>query len=762
MGWIAQTFLNASYVTVGTVAALVSLPIIIHLINRLRFRRVRWAAMEFLLKSQQRNRRRLLLEQLLLLLLRIAAVIGLLILIARPILDPSQFSIFQGLKAHHLVLLDDSGSMRDRWGDKQNTGFANGLDVIRKIVAEGSRRPGTQTLTLLLLSKPDQPVITQRTIDETLVGELESRLKNLVCTHRSLDLVAAFEASRVLLTERPGATRHFHFISDFRRRDWDESDAIAAVVRQMNTDKIAINLVRTVPTQSANLAVTRLSGPVQVAAAKVPLRLTVGVRNLSDQVAKIVRLNVFLDGKKLPRSVVMEQIEPGAESTREFDVEFATSGAHEVRVSLPSDSLEEDNTRYLALDVAEGIPVLIIDGDPAHSEAFYLADALAPAPGVTGFAPSVETVDYLRRHPIDRFASVMLLNVAELPPDSVRLLEEFVSSGGGLAWFLGNQVRAPFYNEKLHKSGAGLFPAKLAAIADLPVDDTAEVPDLDFNYHPLFRVFAGEDNPFVMSVKVNQFFTLAKESAGPWQPPAGVQVIARLRNKAPVFLEHQLGKGSVITCLTSLGGTWNNWPRNPSFVVAQLELEKYITRGRHVLDERVVGESIRVEMDASVYSSQVTITLPDGTSERTTAVIESRESRDESREKEASSKKTATGSTATMLVEEFEYTDHPGIYTVRQQRLKQGSGDDVRRYAYNFPDAESFLELVESAKIKQKVGTDVTVQIQEAGAFEWIHGQQAGQEIHDVILLVLLTVLLGEQFLAMRLSFHPKVALAAS
>ena len=48
-------------------AALVSSPIIIHLINRMRYRRVRWAAMEFLLKSQKRNRRRLIIEQLILL-----------------------------------------------------------------------------------------------------------------------------------------------------------------------------------------------------------------------------------------------------------------------------------------------------------------------------------------------------------------------------------------------------------------------------------------------------------------------------------------------------------------------------------------------------------------------------------------------------------------------------------------------------------------------------------------------------------------------
>src|SRR3972149_9420878 len=73
--WIAQHFFNPAYVLPWG-AALLSLPVIIHLINRMRYKRVRFAAMEFLLKSQQRNRRRLLLEQLLLLLLRMAGVAG--------------------------------------------------------------------------------------------------------------------------------------------------------------------------------------------------------------------------------------------------------------------------------------------------------------------------------------------------------------------------------------------------------------------------------------------------------------------------------------------------------------------------------------------------------------------------------------------------------------------------------------------------------------------------------------------------------------
>ena len=73
-------FLNPGFLAAG--AALISVPIIIHLINRMRFRRVRWAAMEFLLKSQRRNRRRLIIEQILLLALRCLLVLLVVVLVS--------------------------------------------------------------------------------------------------------------------------------------------------------------------------------------------------------------------------------------------------------------------------------------------------------------------------------------------------------------------------------------------------------------------------------------------------------------------------------------------------------------------------------------------------------------------------------------------------------------------------------------------------------------------------------------------------------
>src|SRR5881392_442361 len=107
-----ELFTNPGYLAAG--GALVSSPIIIHLINRMRFKRIRWAAMEFLLKSQKRNRRKLIIEQLILLLLRCLLVLLAGFLVARYV----QAGLSGGQGAVHVVLLDDSLSMSDRWGDK--------------------------------------------------------------------------------------------------------------------------------------------------------------------------------------------------------------------------------------------------------------------------------------------------------------------------------------------------------------------------------------------------------------------------------------------------------------------------------------------------------------------------------------------------------------------------------------------------------------------------------------------------------------------
>ncbi len=735
--WLSQFFIHPAFVLPGL--ALVSLPVIIHLINRMRYRRVRFAAMEFLLQSQQKNRRKLLLEQLLLLLLRMVAVMLLVALISRPFFDPSQLLILQGEKTHHVVLIDDSGSMDDHWAE--TSGFKSALDAVRKIAQQGARQAGTQNLSLLLLSQPDQPLLTQASLDPTVLNELESKLENLKCSHRALDLVNGLQIAGQQL-KNPAAAKHLHVIGDFRSRDWGPDSALATALRDLDKAGIDVNLVRSVPTRHANLGVLELTSTVNVAAANVPLRLRTRVKNFGDQVAQNVRLAVLQDGQKLPLSVIIDQLEADAEVTREFDIVFNTPGKHEVHVLLPADSLEADNVRYLTVDIAPSNPVLIIAGNLADGEALYLQDALAPTAGLTGFAPVIDNVEFLRRQPLQSFGTIYMLDVPEVPADALRALEDYVAAGGGLVWFVGPQVRPAFYSEKLYKAGQGLFPAPLGTVNELTVDVTNPAPDLSFDNHPVFRAFQGQDNPFVENVRISNYFSTATG----WLPPSNVRIIARFRNKAPAFFEHIFGKGKVVTCLTTSGVRWSAWPRNPSYVLLQLELEQYVARNAGSGSQRLVGEPIEIVLDPAVYRSQLEIRPPDATAVvRLTAVVPKPAADGEKPSLENSP-------AGTRMVETFRDTEAPGVYTVL--RFKQDESTDPLLLAYNVPTSESELAIAPTEEIRRRLGSGSRIRIQEFGNFDWIQGRQAGQEVRDLILLVILIVLLGEQLLAMRMSYH--------
>src|SRR4051794_28016104 len=95
-------FVNPWSMVIG--GLLISAPIIIHLINRMRFKRLRWAAMEFLLKAQKKMRRKLIIEQLILLLLRILLVLLAGLLLARFLWAKAASD--EGTT--HFLLLDDT------------------------------------------------------------------------------------------------------------------------------------------------------------------------------------------------------------------------------------------------------------------------------------------------------------------------------------------------------------------------------------------------------------------------------------------------------------------------------------------------------------------------------------------------------------------------------------------------------------------------------------------------------------------------------
>ena len=91
--------------------AAVAVPIIIHLLNRRKFKTVTWAAMKFVKLSVDQNQRRMRIEDLILLLIRCALVALLALALARPALKDSSTDVLGQAKVTGIVILDNSYSM---------------------------------------------------------------------------------------------------------------------------------------------------------------------------------------------------------------------------------------------------------------------------------------------------------------------------------------------------------------------------------------------------------------------------------------------------------------------------------------------------------------------------------------------------------------------------------------------------------------------------------------------------------------------------
>lgn len=327
-------------------------------------------------------------------------------------------------------------------------------------------------------------------------------------------------------------------------------------------------------------------------------------------------------------------------------------------------------------------------------------------------------------------------------------------------------VKTAFYNESLFKAGQGLFPVPLeTAPRDLPVVEDSG-PDLVLASHPIFRVFEGQENPYLDVTRVAKFFPAA--ASWPRDDQArgdGVQTIATLRNRQPLMFHHRFGKGNVVSCLTTCGPAWNNWAKYASYVVLQLELQKTIARSDRQLEGRLAGEPIELSLNPSEFTEVIDIIVPDVAGERTVRLQAApdagtaRDKRDGSDDKTAPETGNAKPENSLRLSATFRDTDLPGIYRVRLLDLNQVPFE--RWITYNFPADESDLTLATTELIRKQLGEKVRVSIQEPGEFSWIAGRDIGSEVRDALLLLLAVLLIAEQFMAYRLSYHHRPSPAA-
>ncbi|MGD9723693.1 MAG: BatA domain-containing protein [Pirellulales bacterium] len=609
-------------------------PILIHLWNKRKYREVPWAAVEYLLAAMRKNSRRMRLEQWLLLAVRTLIIVLLVFAVAQPFLEQAGFQFVPGGRTLKVLVLDGSYSMAYKPTDKSC--FDRARQLAAQIVDESAQG---DAFALVLMAAPPVVIVGTPAVEP---GDFVDEVENLKLPHGSADLPATLLQVEQILNAADNddwARREVYFLTDLGRNTWvpDLKDADAAQYRQRLTalsQRAALVVVDLGQGGAENLAATGLAAEDPYATTAREVSFAAQIRNFGAQPKPHHLVEFHVDGRRVKESYV--DVPAGEQASVAFSHRFDTPGDHVVELRAGPDLLDIDNHRWLSVSVKDRLRVLCVNGKPAAGRMTgatdYLALALNPETG-QGDAPSVVEPEVilesaLLERDLSRYDCIFLCNVAQFTASEARVLEGVLARGGGLVFFLGDQVLADRYNRELAgEQGVRVLPAR---VGDIISEAQYQYFDPLGYRHPLVRVFAGREQSGLLTTPVYKYFRLVVE------PSSRARVALAFDDGDPAIVEETIQAGRCILVATdgSLSSVdpqtnqhWTTMPVWPSYVPVVQEILALAVGGQMNERNLQVGQQLGDALPAMATRATVGVTNPSGDREDVRMVLDAQVSR---------------------------------------------------------------------------------------------------------------------------------------
>jgi hypothetical protein len=591
-------------------ALLGAIPLIIHLLNRRRFRRVEWAPMHYLRLTIQRNRKRIQLEQLLLLLLRIMLPVLLFFYLARPIINPTGLEQWLGTggRSSQVVLIDDSMSMGYAAGEAP--AFQRALQAASGLL--GSIRPQDHC-TVVTTSAPRAPVIHD--VEGSRRDEISAAVSAVPLTATHAAWPAVLAGVDEVLRSCTYPTRQLTILTDLRKSGWDASTQ--TISRQWSEQKVRVRIVDVGSDETGNVSLQGLVATDRTILAGAASAWEALIKNDSPRTLTNSKAILRVDDK--PTGVVLPEIAPHELARVPLSVPFPGSGSHELSLQLPEDELPGDNTRWVAVPVKDSVLIRLVDGEPSSvpfgSEVDYLAAPLSIGIGAAE-AWRVEVVpdqDFLSQR-LDPADVLVLANVAAPTLEQGERLGRLVKEGLGLLIFTGGKLDVGLYNDLFYRPNDRVLPFPMKSLVEENIRGLFVEP---LHPSPLEKLL--DLKPSALErVSVRQIMTVDEK-----EDKEQVRVLARWNNPArsPAVAERALGEGRVLLWTTTADRAGNDWPIEPSFVMAVREAVRGSARPTRFDNTVMAGERMRRVIYSSQPVANARLTLPEGGEPRSLPVV---------------------------------------------------------------------------------------------------------------------------------------------
>lgn len=641
-----------------------SIPLLIHLLNRRRLKRLRFPAVRFVLLSQRRIARTYRLRHWILLALRTFAIFLLVLLLAHPLFQTGAGLFAGGGPLSLVVILDNSLSMK--WS-REGEGFKQAKEAGRLLLS--SLKDG-DLAAVVPTNSSEKGQLRLKGEKEVLLRELDGVQIAAGTADFSLDLSRAYD-----LLKEPAAQKEIWLLTDMALTGWDRFTLSTLGQYDPLIPLKIIKVGQKGEPLNATIKEIRMRG--QGVGVGLPIHLEASLANFTDKEIKDLLVQLNLDGQNRDQRLV--SLPPKGEVGVTFQFSLGQPGAHHGSVTLKKDGLAGNPTAYFALQAQDKLKVLVVDGDPqtslVQSESFFLTRALNPAGERDSslILPTVVIPEGLSSVSLESYQALIFCNVPVISDGLLSKVRDYLRQGGGFLLFLGDRIQVDDYNLKLFQSSPPILPARITERKSFSEPAGEKIERVDTT-HPALQGFTDQTlKESLRSTRVRGYFRTDGRDRS---------ALLVLANGDPLLVEKKMGAGKALFFTTAADRDWSDLPLKTAYLPLLQSLVSYLSGGkRGAMDAGITaGATKSFSFPPSFVGKNLRIVKPDRSEREITFV--------------------ADGEKATAS---FQENDLAGIYrlSLPASAVEQAGVPEI--YPVNSPFLESRLEAISEPEIRAKL-----------------------------------------------------------
>lgn len=575
-------FLNPA-VLLGLLAA--SIPIIIHLFNLRKLKKIEFSTLVFLKELQKNKIRKIKLKQWILLALRVLIILFVVLAFARPTLQSIQIGgTTSAAKTTALFILDDTFSMSVV--DQKGSYFNQAKEIIKQIISQ--------------LQEGDEVglvFVSNRFNDNKLTSNFSEFIKNLDMLDLSYstgDLNTAITKAAQMISESNNFNKEIYVLSDFQKNKITDGITHNDLSELLN-DKVRIYSFDIADKEVFNLSVDDLKINNQIFEKDKTVEFSVTITNNSEQNVNSAVVSLFMNNERSAQKSF--DVTAGQSVIVNIEAAPKTSGFVDVAAEIETDEIEQDNKRFTSIFIPEKISVGLFA--ESQNDLTFVNLALQTT-GESKYEIERKNISQLTSQQLSKYQVIIISANSIL--NGIEQIKDFVGSGGGLILFPASTPYISSFNRTLSQLNLGNSQSIVGNVGGgelrIKFDKT------DFN-HPVFQnIFKSDDKKKYESPELNAYYKLTQ---------SGNQIISLIDGSS--FLnEIKINKGKVFVFNCAPVLSWSDFPIKSIFAPLINKSVVYLAAKEREQFVFSAGEQISINLKGT-NQSQIKIVRPDESEE---------------------------------------------------------------------------------------------------------------------------------------------------